>query len=125
MAEAAINRYICTFTFFTENEGVFFSRGAIIKVGKYLDYFGIVVVSDVLVFWALSEEVQLCFNLLHQNPAIFVSSCYELFCLVNAADFSPDSDQNTVSLEEALWIIGVKIVLMLDLFHLLSSPDDN
>ncbi len=50
---------------------------------------------------------------------------FELFCLVNAADFSPDSDQNTVSLEEELWFIWVKNVLMLGLFQFLSSPDVN
>ncbi len=47
-------------------------------------------------------------------------------CLI-WADFSPDSDQNTSSLEEELlWTrIWVKNILMLDLFQLLSSPDDN
>ncbi len=47
-------------------------------------------------------------------------------CLI-CADFSPDSDQNTLSLqEELLWIrILVKNVLLLGLFHLLSSPDVN
>ncbi len=64
----------------------------------------------------------------HQNPATYlfraVLSCKR--CL-SCADFSPDSDQNTSSLEEALlWIhIWVKNVLMLGLFQLLSSPDVN
>ncbi len=50
--------------------------------------------------------------------------CLDLFCLVNAADFSPDSVQNTFSLEqELLWIIDS--YFLMDLFHLLSSPDDN
>ncbi len=38
--------YIFTFRFFTKNEGEFFSWGAIVKLGKYFVYFGIVVVSD-------------------------------------------------------------------------------
>ncbi len=48
----------------------------------------------------------------HQNPDTY---------------FSPDSEQNTFSLEEALlWIqFWVKTVLMLDVFQVLSSPDDN
>ncbi len=66
----------------------------------------------------------------HQNPATYlfraVLSCKR--CLI-CADFSPDSDQNTFSLEEALiWImdhIWVKNILMLDLFKLLSSQDVN
>ncbi len=54
-----------------------------------------------------------------------------MFCLVNAAwsdaDFSPDSDQNTFSLEEALlWIMDSYFSKKsMDLFHLLSSPDVN
>ncbi len=42
-------------------------------------------------------------------------------------DFSPDSDQNTFSLEEELlWTrFRVKNILMLDLSQLLSSPDVN
>ena len=55
--------YICTFRFFTKNEGEFFGWGAVIKLGKYFVYFGIVVVSDGLVFGAVCEEVQLCFDL--------------------------------------------------------------
>ncbi len=42
----------------------------------------------------------------------------ELFCLVNAADFSPDSIQNTFSLEFNTYAC-IKNILMLDLFHLL------
>ncbi len=47
-------------------------------------------------------------------------------CLI-WADFCPDSDQNTSSLEEEIlwtriWVINI---LMLDLFQLLSSPDVN
>ncbi len=64
----------------------------------------------------------------HQNTSRYlfraVLSCKR--CLI-CADFSPDSDQNTFSLEEALlWIqILAKSVLMTDLFQLLSSPDVN
>ncbi len=52
--------------------------------------------------------------------------CLELFWTVLiCADFSPDSGQNSSSLEEALlWTrILVKNILMMDLFQLLSSQD--
>ncbi len=50
-----------------------------------------------------SEKVHLLFvSHIKIQPHISL----ELFCLVNAADFSPDSDQNTFSLEEELlWIM--------------------
>ncbi len=49
----------------------------------------------------------------------------ELFCLVNAADFSPDSDQNTLSLEEALlWIIDSPDLLQTRSFCLLQMITD-
>ncbi len=65
----------------------------------------------------------------HQN--VFACKC----CLI-CADFSPDSDQNTFSLKEALlWNMDsnfdqkqwfeVRNVLMMDLFQLLSSQDVN
>ncbi len=70
----------------------------------------------------------ICCRLSHQNPATYlfraVLSCKR--CLI-CADFFPDSDQNTFSLQQVLlWIhIWVKNILMLDLFQLLSSPDVN
>ncbi len=68
-----------------------------------------------------SEKVHLLLSLIKIQPCISL----ELFCLVNAADFAPDSDQNTFSLEEELlWIID-SYFLMLDLFQMLSSPDVN
>ncbi len=51
-----------------------------------------------------SSEKCISCGLSHQNPATY-SISLEPFCLVNAADFSPDSDQNTFSLEEELWIM--------------------
>ncbi len=50
-----------------------------------------------------------------------------LYLIQFVPDFSPDSDQNTFSLEkELLWTrFRVKNILMLDLSQLLSSPDVN
>ncbi len=53
----------CTFGFFAKNETKFFGWATNVKLGKYMINFGVKVVSNVLVFWALCEEVQLCFNL--------------------------------------------------------------
>ncbi len=65
----------------------------------------------------------------HQNPATYLFRAVLAFkqCLI-CADFSPDSHQNTFSLEEALWIMDsclFKNILMRDLSHLLSSQDVN
>ncbi len=54
--------------------------------------------------------------------------CLDVFCFVNAADFSPDSEQNTftggeVIMDYELYGIRVKFILMLDLFQLLMLTD--
>ncbi len=69
----------------------------------------------------MKETISCCLS--HQNPATYLFRAF----FASDADFSPDSDQNTFSLEEELlWTrILVKKVLMLDLFQLLSSPDVN
>ncbi len=82
------------------------------------------------------EKVHLLLSLTSKSATYLfraVLACKQ--CLIGA-DFSPDSDQNTFSLEEALlWIMDsyfgqkqqfeVKKVLMMDLFQLLSSQDVN
>ncbi len=74
-----------------------------------------------------SEQVHLRLSLTSKSATCLFRTVLELFQLVMCADFSPDSDQNTFKLQEALlWTcILVKNILMMDVFQPLSSPDVN
>jgi len=62
----------CTFGFFSKNEAEFFGWATNAKLGKYKINFGVVVVSDICIFWALCEEVQL--RLCHSQHAVRAES---------------------------------------------------
>jgi len=64
--------YIGTFGFFTKNVTEFLGWATGVKLGKYFINFGVVVVSDFLVFWAFCEEVQL--RLCHSQDAVRAES---------------------------------------------------
>ncbi len=64
--------YITTFGFFTKNEAEFFSWATHVKLGKYKINFGVVLVSDMCIFCALCEEVQL--RLRHSQHAVRAES---------------------------------------------------
>ncbi len=64
--------YKCTFGFFSKNEAEFLGWITGIKLGKYKINFGVVVVSDMCIFCALCEEVQL--RLCHSQHAVRAES---------------------------------------------------
>ncbi len=61
--------------------------------------------------WVPSErESDKNITIIH-SPSVIIwrrqkLECFGLFSFVNAADFSPDSDQNTFTEEELLWIMN-------------------
>ncbi len=59
-------------TFFTKNEAEFLGWNTCVKLGEYCINFGVIVVSDIFIFWTLCEEVQL--RLRHSQHAVRAES---------------------------------------------------
>ncbi len=64
--------YIRTFGFFAKNETEFLGWITGVKLGEYFINFGVVVVSDIFIFCAFCEEVQL--RLRHSQDAVRAES---------------------------------------------------